>query len=267
MKHQYALRCLGCLLLGLAASGCSVYVPMQGAAPNIRRQGELEVSGSWSLTNRLEAAATYSPLPHLLVRVAASSKGSRPNSGDSTAYAHVGQYELALGTYWPLGPNWLVGGLVGTGQAHPDALFRGDGGSLQGFVLINRDPLHRFEGSYRKHSAELYAVWQPGPRVGFGVSGRLVQTRLTNVTDLGAPVAAAPSWRAEPMFFARFWPRGLRPGLLQVQVAMGASRTLGYDPLTAGDYHDPARQFKINHSYASVGVALYPHVWWQHREE
>ncbi|NML67813.1 hypothetical protein HHL22_21635 [Hymenobacter sp. RP-2-7] len=268
MKYFPALLRLGYLLPALlGATACSVYVPMQNAAPEIRHRGEVEVAGSWSFTNRLEAAAAYSPLPHLLVRAAFSTKGSRPGPGDSTAYAHVNQTELALGTYWPLGPSWLLGGLLATGQAQPDALFRGDGGSLHGFVLVNHDPLHRFEGSYRKHSAELYAVWQPGPRVGFGLSGRLVQTRLTSVTDLGAPVQAAPSWRAEPMFFVRFWPRVTQPGLLQVQLALGASRTLGYDPLTAGDTNDPARQFKLGQAYASVGLALYPHVWWQHRDE
>jgi hypothetical protein len=263
-----ALFRLGALLLCLLGAGaCSVYVPMQAAAPAVRQKGEAEVAASWSLTNRLEASATYSPLPHLLVRAAFSTKGSRPSPGDSTAYARLNQTEVALGTYWPLGPYWLVGGLVSTGQARPDALFRGDGGSLHGVVYANSEPLHRFEGSYRKHSAELYAQCQPSHWVSFGLAGRLVQTRLTGVTDRGVPVLAAPSWRAEPMVFVRFWPRVTQPGLVHVQVAMGASRTLGYDELTAGDANDPARQFKLGRGYTSVSIALYPHVWWQHRND
>jgi hypothetical protein len=71
MAHRYALLGLGALLLG----GCSVYTPMLGAAPEIRGKGELEATAAWSFTNRLDVSATYSPLPHLLVRAAASTKG------------------------------------------------------------------------------------------------------------------------------------------------------------------------------------------------
>ena len=83
MIQHYSLSWLGAVLL----SGCSVYVPMQGAAPEIRGKGELEAIGSWSLTNRFELGATCSPLPRLLVRAAASSKSSRPAATDTTDYA------------------------------------------------------------------------------------------------------------------------------------------------------------------------------------
>lgn len=77
----------------------------------------------------------------MLLRAAFSTKGSRPRPGAaSTGYARLNQTAVALGTYWPLGAKWLVGGLVSTGQARPDALFRGDGGALGGVGWAKADP-------------------------------------------------------------------------------------------------------------------------------
>jgi hypothetical protein len=71
MKYSYAVLSLGSWLLG----GCSVYTPMLGAAPGLKAKGELEATAAWSLTNRLDVGATYSPVRHLLVRAAAITKG------------------------------------------------------------------------------------------------------------------------------------------------------------------------------------------------
>lgn len=262
MRKQY----VGIYIISLAMSGlasCSVYVPMQGAAPAIRQRGEVEVAGSWSLTNRLEAGATYSPASHLLVRAAISTKGGRHEPTDSSSYAHVNQYELAVGTYWPLGPHWLVGGLAGFGQAHAEAQYDDDGSTFIHFG--NYEPhKHRFDAIYGKFSGEVYGIWQPSPVVSTGLSCRLVQLRLTDVTDWGVPVRSSPLLRAEPMFFFRVRPNsGLGPSWVQLQAALGFSTTLGYDERTTPDAADPARQFKLGRSYLSVGVALYPHMLWQ----
>lgn len=66
-------------LLALFGS-CTAYVPMLGAAPEIRAKSELEVSGGYSLTNRVDLAAAYSPAPHLLPHAATSLKGGRADS-------------------------------------------------------------------------------------------------------------------------------------------------------------------------------------------
>lgn len=257
MIHRYAILGLGALLLG----GCSVYTPMLGAAPEIRAKGELEATAAWSLSNRFDVGATYSPVPHLLVRAAASTKGADRSrvANDSSSYSQVNQYELAVGTYWPLGEHWLVGGLAGFGQAHAEARYTDDG-TVRLFSF--RDPApHLFDAIYGKYSAEAYATWQPTPTLSLGVSYRVVQVRLTDATDFGVPVQAAPILRSEPMFFLR-----VRPGrseLFQLQLATGGSTTFGYNELTADDRTDPARQFKLGRSYLSVGVAFYPHVLWQ----
>ncbi|MVN78572.1 hypothetical protein GO988_19750 [Hymenobacter sp. HMF4947] len=244
-------------LLGLL-SGCAVYVPMQAAAPEIRGKGELEVAGSWSLTNRLEVGATYSPLNHLLVRASTSTKLAGHIS-DSSSYAQNNQYELAVGTYWPLGPHWVVGGLVGFGQAHSQARYKNDGSSV---LLLGEVTDHVFDAIYGKYSGEAYATWQPTPAVSLGLTYRLVQLRLTDVTDLGVPVHSAPILRYEPMLYFRLRPQAGN-GLVQFQAAVGVSSTFGYDDRLASDRADPTRQFKVGRGYTSVGVAIYPHLLWR----
>lgn len=254
MAHYYAKTWVSALLLG--ASSCSVYVPMQGAAPEIRARGELEATGSWFLTNRVDFGVTYSPVSHLLVRAAASFKGSVPPQPDSTNYAKNNQYELAVGTYWPLGAHWLVGGLAGFGRAHAEARYIDDGATLFTF----RTPIrHQLEAVYSKYSGEAYATCQPSPLVSFGLAYRVVQLRLTDVTDLGVPVAAAPILRQEPMLFLRLRPDFAQRSL-QFQLALGASTTFGYNSAQEDDRTDPTRQFRLGRSYASVGVAFYPHL-------
>ncbi|WP_382311958.1 hypothetical protein [Hymenobacter bucti] len=242
----------------LALSGCSVYVPMQGAAPDIRAKGELEVSGGWSLTNRLDFGATYSPLPHLLVRAAASFKGSAPAHPDSANYLQNKQYELAAGTYWPLGERWLVGGLAGFGRAHARARYQEDG-----FALLSSAVQHQFDAHYNRYFSETYLTCKVGALATLGLSYRLVQLRLTEATDQSVAVQASPIWRHEPMVFFRVRPSEDSP--VQFQAAVGASRSAHYDEQTAGDRYDPARQFRTTRSYVSVGVALYPHLLRQRR--
>jgi hypothetical protein len=257
MKYRYAISSLSALLLG----GCSVYTPMLGAAPEIRARGELEATAAWSLTNRLDVGATYSPVRHLLVRAAASTKGGDRSAvpADSVSYSHINQYELAVGTYWPLGQHWLVGGLAGFGHAHAQARYTDDG-TVRLFSFFDPAP-HVFDARYHKYSGEAYATWQPTPVLSLGLAYRVVQVRLTDVTDVGVPVRSAPILRSEPMFFVR-----VRPGrseLWQLQLATGGSTTFGYNERTAADRADPARQFKLGRGYLSLGLAFYPHVLWQ----
>ena len=248
-------------LLALLGS-CTAYVPMLGAAPEIRAKGELEVSGGYSLTNRVDLAAAYSPAPHLLLYAATSLKGGGRAGADSSAFAQNNQYELAVGTYWPLGQQWLIGGLAGLGQAHVQARYEDDG-SLKFELFGYRQAVpHQFDVIYAKYSAQGYLTWRPDPHLSLGISGRLVQLRLTDATDLGVPFRSGPIWRAETMFFARVRP-GYDQGPVQFQLALGGSRTLGYDELTAGDQRDPARQFKLGRAYVSVGVSVFPHLLWR----
>jgi hypothetical protein len=257
MSYRYVLSGIGTLLL----NGCSVYVPMQGAAPDIRGKGELEVAGSWSLTNRLEAGATYSPARHVLVRAATSLKPALRATDGTGKYAQVNQYQLAAGTYWPLGRRGLVGGLVAFGQTHAKARYVND--DEDGYTIYPQAPTnfvqHQFDAIYSKYSGEAYGSWQLSPRLSLGLSYRVVQVRLTDVTDAGVPVRASPILRYESMLFCRLRPLG-QAGAVQVQAASGWSSVFGS---ITGDGFDPARQFRLNRSYLSLGLAFYPHVLWQ----
>jgi hypothetical protein len=257
LTHFYRIAFLAGL--GGLLGSCTVYVPMQGAAPEIRAKGEAEIAGSWSFTNRLDASATYSPLNHLLVRAATSAKGGRPNLSDSN-YLQNNQYELNLGTYWPLGEHWLVGGLAGFGQAHSQARYVDDGRVklFSGVQAVD----HQFDAIYAKYSGEVYVSWQPSELVSLGFSYRLVQLRLTDVTDVGLPVAAGPILRSEPMFFVRFRPV-FQEGVIQFQAAVGSSQAFPYQSVVPSGQDDPARQFTLGRGYASVGVAFYPHLLWR----
>jgi hypothetical protein len=229
---------------------------MQAAAPEIRAKGDIEVTGSWALADRVDFGATYSPVPHLLVRAATSFKGSVPRQQDSASYSKNNQYELAVGTYWPLGEHWLVGGLAGFGRAHAQARYTDDGDTFLSFRAPVR---HQFDAKYSKYSGEVYATYQPSPLVSFGLAYRVVQLRLTDVTDLGAPVVSAPILRQEPMLYFRLRPEFAQRSL-QFQLALGTSNTFGYRRDTPSDEADPARQFKLGRSYTSVGIAFYPHL-------
>lgn len=266
MKHFFSVSLHVALVFGsLFFGGCAVYVPMQCAAPDIRQKGEAEVALSWSLTNRYELGATYSPANHLLVRAATSAKISPPDFADTTAtYAQNNQYELAIGTYWPLGARGVAGGLVGFGQAHAEAQYVEDGNTFLRFG--NRSLFqHRFDAIYAKYSGEAYIIGSAGNYVNLGLAYRFVHLRLTDVTDRGIIVNSAPIARSEPMLFVRILPGGLQRGL-QLQVACGVSIPHHYDSRAATNQPDPARQFKLPRTYLSLGLSLYPHVFWRRKQ-
>lgn len=259
MPHCYRLLLL---LATLLPSGCAVYVPMQGAAPDITRRGQLEATGSYSLTNRFDASVAYSPLPHLLVRAAASRKGTRrePASPDSSQYSHVSQYELSLGTYWLLGERGLLGALAGYGHLRTDARFYGESGTL----LIPAYQLpHVYDGTYHKLLGEVYGRFQISEPVSVGATYRLANLYLTSLTDRGQSLAPSTVLRSELMFFARFRPYTIPEGLLQFQVALGGSVMPGYEARLAYYLSDASRPFRIGQSYFMVGVSFYPSAWWQ----
>jgi hypothetical protein len=123
---------------------------------------------------------------------------------------------------------------------------------------------HQLDTRYSNYSDEVYATYQPSPLVSFGLAYRVVQLRLTYVTDRGVPVAAAPILRQEPMFFFHLRPEFAQRSLL-FQLALGASNAFGYDQRTANDEGDPVWQSKLGRSYTSVGIAFYLHLLWQKR--
>ncbi|HEX8657171.1 MAG TPA: hypothetical protein VF690_06545 [Hymenobacter sp.] len=229
-------------------------MPIQCAAPQIKNNQEAELTGSTYLNGRYEVAATYSPVRHLLVRAAYS---SLPTGGGDTANYYRGrQYELAAGTYWPLGANFLVGGLGGFGQVRSQAKYKNDGG----IIFFGSPVRHVFDAHYNKLFGEVYGSFQASETISFGAAYRVTQVHFTSLTDVGVPVALRNMTRSEPMLFFRTrigrGPADSRP--FQLQMTWGTSDTFGYrlgDNSASGSLN----QLQKSRNYLTIGATLFPH--------
>lgn len=241
-----------CTGLGSLLSSCVVYMPMQCAAPQITDKKQAEITGSSYLNGRVEVAATYSPVRHLLVRAAYGSL--RDNSTDTTYYRGH-QYDLGVGTYWQPDQRWLLGALGGFGQAWSDAAY-----ARPGFIFAPTQ--HVFDARYNKLFGEIYSTWQVTDAISFGVAYRVTQVNFTRLTDLNTPVELKGMTRSEPMLYFR-----MRPGNgpaedrpVQLQLAWGSSSTFGYDPKnTTVAYAPGVSELKQGRGYTTVGITVFPH--------
>ncbi|UOQ97356.1 hypothetical protein MUN81_19225 [Hymenobacter sp. 5317J-9] len=236
-----------------AMTGCVVYMPMQCAAPQITDKNQGELSLSTYLNGRAEIAGTYSPARHVLVRAAFSNL--RSNSQDSTYYRGH-QFDVGVGTYWPLGHRLLLGGLGGFGKAQSAAAFT-DGG-----FLFGRPSRHEYDARYNKVFGEIYGTLQASEGFSIGAAYRVTQVNFTTLTDQNVPVDLSRMTRSEPMLYLR-WRLGYgntedRP--VQLQAAWGTSGTFGYyDGDRSTPYPPGVRDLKQTRSYAAIGITLFPH--------
>lgn len=230
----------------LLLSSCAVYMPIQCAAPQIKGKNEVELTGSTYVNGRYEAAASYSPVRHLLVRAAYS---SLPRSSNDSTYYHGYQYEVAAGTYWPLGSRWLLGGLAGFGQAHSEARYFNDGQ----LIFFGKRHQHVFDADYNKVFGEVYGSLQASNTISFGAAYRVTHVKFTSLSDVGVPLDLRSMTRSEPMFFFRVRPGSgvadTRP--VQLQFAFGTSATFGYQN-TAGS-SNTAYQVQKPRGYITLG--------------
>ncbi|MBT2558739.1 hypothetical protein J7E24_13150 [Hymenobacter sp. ISL-91] len=214
---SWQIKALAGVVSGLL-TGCSLYVPMLPAAPQIRDKGQVEIHGTSFLNRRWEAGVTYSPAKYVLVRAAG---GIRTNRGSDSAYARNRQYELAAGGYYPLGRRWLVSGLAGFGQARSGYAY--STGTDRGNYSMGET--RRYEARYNRWLAELAGSYTDN---GFtlGVAGRLTDVRYNALTFNSQPLGLRRLPRFEPMVFCQLSrPDGAVPWL-RGQVAATASAVL-----------------------------------------
>ena len=235
------------LLAGaLGLTNCAVYMPMQCAVPTVRGKGQVELTGSFYFNSRLEFGANYSPVRHLLVRAAG---GGISDKADSSYY-RGSQYEVALGTYWPLGKQVLVGALGGFGQAHSEARYK------DGVGIFSRPVQYQFDARYKKIFGEAYATVGLGPAISLGLAYRLTQVQFVNLTNLGYPVNVDNMLRGEPMLFVRGAfgnsPHGERP--VYAQFGIGTSQVL--DQPWASQDPGPVAQVLQSRVYFTLGLGL-----------
>ena len=237
------------LLAGL--SGCAVYKPMQCAAPAIYDNGQVELVGSAYFNKRLNGAVNYSPVRHLLLRAAIDGKAD----ADDSTYTRSWQYELAAGTYWPLGEQVVLGGLLGAGRAQSQVRYRP--------IETSYPTQYEYDAHYSKLFGEVYGTWQLGPAFQLGAAYRLTRVGFISLTNLGQPLGLTSMLRGEPMVFVRST-FGLRPGgerLAYAQLGVGGSALLGAGP---GQRSGAVSNLLESNSYFTIGLGFFPSALWRH---
>lgn len=229
--------------------GCAVYKPMQCAAPAIYDKSQVEVAGSIYFNKRLNGAVNYSPVRHLLVRAAIDGKAD----ADDSTYTRSGQYELAVGTYWPAGEQIILGALVGGGRAQSQVRYR--------TIETRYSAQYEYAAHYNKLFGEAYGTWQIGPAMQLGAAYRLTQVSFTSLTNLGQPLSITSMLRGEPMVFLRST-FGFRPGgerLAYVQAGIGGSALLRAWP---GPANGPESNLLESNTYFTLGLGIFPSMLW-----
>ena len=237
------------LLAGLGS--CAVYRPMQCAAPALYGKGQVELAGSCYFNKRLHGSVNYSPVRHVLVRAALDGKA---DSDDST-YTRSQQYELAVGTYWPVGEQVVLGALVGAGQARSQVRYRP--------IETSFSTQYEYATRYNKLFGEAYGTWQLAPALQIGVAYRLTQVQFISLTNLGQPLRLTAMLRGEPLVFARST-FAFRPGaerLAYVQMGLGGSALLRAWP---GQLSGPESNLLASNTYLTIGLGFFPSMLWRH---
>lgn len=249
MKQRPPTNLVWLLVGALGPTGCAVYQPMQSAAPAVRDRGQVEVSGGLSTPQiRLSAGVDYSPVRHLLVRVAVDGIGDK---NDST-YRRNRQYEVAVGTYWPLGRHMLLGALGGVGQARSQVRYRVN------YILSSGSLLREYDARYNKFFGEAYGLVQVMSGLEVGVAYRLTQVQFASLTDQGQPLDLHGMLRSEPTVFLRGTygkgPQGDK--LFYSQVGFAYSALLNAHPAQSG--FGPAGNLLESNSYFTASLGFFP---------
>ena len=242
------IRCLKWAVLGAGLTGCTVYAPMQPTVSTVREAGQVEISGSSQLNGRLEGGVVLSPVAHVLLAGAGS---YRPAVYIGKTYFSTRQWEAAAGTYWALGPKWLLTGLGGYGYA--------SSGRIWAELLGGTTPdLHARYGKWFGQAG----LHHDGQNVGFGLVYRLTELRfdeLSYYTPYYAGIVdMRPLVRHELLFYSRRLLGGGPVGQWHMQTALGvslAARSRSSD--------DTSNRFEYNRTLfpallASVGVVFSP---------
>src|SRR5690349_1435309 len=102
-------------LLAMAASSCTLFQPMLGTLPAVRKPGDAAVAANWQFPYGGQALAVASPVPHVLVLAAGGLHAYNAERDSSNNYVRNRQYEAGLGGYLSVGHTWL-GATVGAGR-------------------------------------------------------------------------------------------------------------------------------------------------------
>ncbi|MDO7877242.1 hypothetical protein Q5H93_21025 [Hymenobacter sp. ASUV-10] len=246
------------ILVALGLGSCTVYAPMQCAAPNIRDKGEVEVAATLNANFRAEGAVTYSPVKHVLVRAAGGFRNNFPgDTATDTTFFRIRQYEVAAGGYWCPQPHLVVGILGGYGQAHNRRGFVGSNGWFGPDLTID-ERWRIYDARYHTIFGEGFAVYQ-GRVLGGGGALRITDVQFDELTNRDIPVGLGSMLRVEPMGFIRFNATKSAGNFLYVQIASGVSWTS--DNGRRGDVH--VENVREGNLKVAVSLLFYPHQLWR----
>ena len=238
------------VIIAVVLASCSVYAPLQPAAPLIGQKGQAEVAASAYINGRLEGSVAYSPVNNMLVRVAG---GLKTGGGDSS-YFRIKQLEAAVGTYRDLGSGWIIGGLAGYGAGNSSRRFQ-DGGFEARWDTVE---FRSYAAKFQKVHAEMYVVRDESWRnVGYGASVRLAQVRFTSLTDQGIPVPLRQMTRVEPMAFISYSNLDAFPWL---HLRFTSSMSMSPDERKHRSADERIRNTKEGRLFTSLGLVIYPHL-------
>jgi hypothetical protein len=231
-----ALRTASAIGTLLAATSCTVYVPMQPVMPLVRQRGDIEAGASLQPSGRLEVQAAYSPLPHYVVAGA----GTWATRLDQQNYLVSRQGEAGLGGYWSLSPKWLLSTLAGGGAAYTDRQYTFWG-------------TERRAGSYSKAFGQVGLAYV-GEQGSFSLSYRLAHVSYRELeTEIG-PLSPFHTQRHEVLLATR-WMLGSAASWC-MQSTIGMSYSSLQPPRGTGSSVDSDRWFAagVPVPVASLGV-------------
>jgi hypothetical protein len=207
-------------LLAIAASGCTLYQPMLGTVPAVRKPGDVAAAANWQFPYGGQAAAIASPLPHVLVLAAGGLHAYNTERDSSNNYVRNRQYEAGLGGYLTVGHTWLSAA-VGAGQGRSYRYGRFKSSDLIGGGIIapfpssggkgRYEPVPELLGYYNTRFAQVTARWPSVVRAEkeFGASLRVTQARFTSLAlnDVVQPRASQYYLQAAVLVQQPLWRR------------------------------------------------------------
>jgi hypothetical protein len=221
-------------------------------APVLRDKNQAEAAAAVHINGRIQGNVAYSPIQHLLLTTAGSYQ-KRGSTEDTTHFCNR-QYEVGIGTYWPVAKSWLFSGQLGYGQAESQRAFKG----IRNIVVL--DPGY---DKYRTHYNKFYgqvAASVDISRVTLGLSYRRTWIDFKSLTYNEEALPFRRMIRNEPMLFVRTGVTRQTASFLKLQATLGGSFNSGNNLNNADDpldwHRNNLREDIITYS---IGLIFHPH--------
>ncbi|WP_157547635.1 hypothetical protein [Hymenobacter sp. DG25A] len=251
MNSHYFRAAWSIVLLGLA-TGCSIYAPMLPIAPVLRDKNQAEVAAAVHINGRIQGNIAYSPIRHLLLTTAGSYQ--ERGSTEDTTHFYNRQYEVGLGSYWPVAKSWLFSGQLGYGQAESQRGFKG----IRNF-LVSDPGYDKYKTHYNKFYGQVAASVDI-KRVTLGLSYRRTWIDFKSLTYNGEPLPFRRMIRDEPMFLLRTGITRQTASFLKLQATLGCSFNSGNGLDNADDLLNRHRvHVREDMLTYSIGLIFHPH--------